>query len=174
MHKSSVIEDDRGPYATNLEVCPMNAILLGYDGTEESKRALERAIELTKAFQAKLLVTSVAPTAQAAAGRSMGPLDPTDPPAQHQAELEEAGAVIKAAGLSAELLPAIGHPAETIVQIAHDNRRRHDRCRHARTGVRPALARAEHQPGSCPPCPLRCTNRPLAAAALSASRRGAD
>ena len=98
----------------------MNAILLGYDGTDASKRALERAIELSKAFQAKLLVTSVAPTAQAA-GRSMGALDPTDPPAQHQAELEEAAAAIKAAGLSAELLPAIGHPAETIVQIAHDN-----------------------------------------------------
>ena len=47
----------------------MNAILLGYDGTEASKRALERAIEFAKAFQAKLLVTSVAPTAQAAAGR---------------------------------------------------------------------------------------------------------
>ena len=54
----------------------MNAILLGYDGTEESKRALKRAIELAKAFQAKLLVTSVAPTAQVAAGRSMGALDP--------------------------------------------------------------------------------------------------
>ena len=76
----------------------MNAILLGYDDTEASKRALERAIELAKAFQAKLLVTSVAPTAQAA-GRSMGALDPTDPPERHQAELEQAAAVIKAAGL---------------------------------------------------------------------------
>jgi nucleotide-binding universal stress UspA family protein len=106
---------------TSLKECLMNAILLGYDGTEASKRALERAIELAKAFKAKLLVTSVAPTAQAAAGRSMGALDPTDPPERHQAELEEAAAVINAAGLSAELLPAIGHPAETIVQIAHDN-----------------------------------------------------
>ena len=97
----------------------MNAILLGYDDTEASKRALERAIELAKAFQAKLLVTSVAPTVQAA-GRSMGALDPTDSPERHQAELEQAAAVIKAAGLSAELLPAIGHPADTIVQIAGD------------------------------------------------------
>ncbi|MGH2408444.1 MAG: universal stress protein [Candidatus Limnocylindrales bacterium] len=97
----------------------MNAILLGYDDTEASKRALERAIELAKAFQAKLLVTSVAPTAQAA-GRSMGALDPTDPPERHQAELEQAAAVIKAAGLSTELLPAVGHPAETIVRIARD------------------------------------------------------
>ncbi len=97
----------------------MNAILLGYDDTEASKRALERAIELAKAFQAKLLVTSVAPTVQAA-GRSMGALDPTDSPERHHAELEQAAAVIKAAGLSAELLPAIGHPADTIVQIAGD------------------------------------------------------
>ena len=97
----------------------MNAILLGYDDTEASKRALERAIELAKAFQAKLLVTSVAPTVQSA-GRSMGALDPTDPPERHQAELEQAAVVIKAAGLSAELFPAVGHPAETIVQIAGD------------------------------------------------------
>ena len=76
----------------------MNVILLGYDGTEESKRALERAIELAKAFQAKLLVTSVAPTAQAAACWSMGALDPDDPPERHQAELEEAAAMIRAAG----------------------------------------------------------------------------
>ena len=58
--------------------------------------------------------------ASQAAGRSMGGLDPTDLPERHQAELEEAAAVIKAAGLSAELFPAVGHPAETIVQIAGD------------------------------------------------------
>ena len=60
----------------------MNAILLGYDGTEESKRALKRAIELAKAFQAKLLVTSVAPTAKwrpaGAWARSIRPIRPSD------------------------------------------------------------------------------------------------
>jgi nucleotide-binding universal stress UspA family protein len=99
----------------------MNTIVVGYDDTEESKRALERSMELAKAFQAKLLVTSVAPVVTGGSGRSMGATDPTDSPAQHQADLESAAATIKAAGLSAELVPAIGHPAETIVAAAAEN-----------------------------------------------------
>jgi nucleotide-binding universal stress UspA family protein len=98
----------------------MNTIVVGYDDTEVSKRALERAIQLSKAFGAKLLVTSVSPVMEGA-GRSMGPIDPVDPPAKHEAELQEAAAAITAAGVPAELVPAIGHPAETIVQVAADN-----------------------------------------------------
>ncbi len=99
----------------------MNTIVVGYDDTDESKRALERAMELAKAFQAKLLVTSVAPVVVAGSGRSMGATDPTDSPADHATDLEHAGDTIKAAGLSAELLPAIGHPAETIVTVAAEH-----------------------------------------------------
>lgn len=98
----------------------MNIIVVGYDDTEASGRALERAIALAKAFGAKLLVTSVAPVMEGA-GRSMGPIDPVDPPARHEAELHEAAAAITAAGVNAELVPAIGHPAETIVQVAREN-----------------------------------------------------
>ena len=100
----------------------MNTIVVGYDDTDESKRALERAIELAKAFQAKLLVTSVAPVVAGGSGRSMGATDPTDSPADHQADLDHAAETIKAAGISAELLPAIGHPAETIVTAAAENK----------------------------------------------------
>ena len=98
----------------------METIVVAYDDTEPAKRALERAIELAKAFGSKLLVTSVAPIMEAA-GRSSGPLDPTDLPEKHQAELEQASSVVSAAGLTAELIPAVGHPAETIVQVARDN-----------------------------------------------------
>ena len=98
----------------------MNTIVVGYDDTEASKRALNRAIELAKAFGSKLLVTSVAPVLDAS-GRSAGAIDPVDPPSKHEEELREAGETIKAAGLSAELVPALGHPAETIVQVANDN-----------------------------------------------------
>ena len=100
----------------------MNTIVVGYDDTDESKRALERAIELAKAFQAKLLVTSVAPVMVNASGRSMGAIDPTDTPADREEDLQHAAATIKAAGLSAELVPAIGHPAETIVTVATENK----------------------------------------------------
>ena len=66
----------------------MKTILVGYDQTDQSERALERALELGKAFEAKILVTSVARVmADAGTGRSMGGLDPTDSPEEHAAEL---------------------------------------------------------------------------------------
>jgi nucleotide-binding universal stress UspA family protein len=98
----------------------VETIVVAYDDSEPSKRALERAIELAKAFGSKLLVTSVAPIMEAA-GRSTGPLDPTDLPQKHRAELEQAASVITAAGVSAALVPAVGHPAEAIVQVAREN-----------------------------------------------------
>ena len=97
----------------------MRTIVIGYDETEPSKRALDRAIELAKAFGARLLVTSVAPIMEAA-GRSAGPLDPTDMPEQHRKELEHAAATAKASGLDAELVLAVGHPAEAIVEVARE------------------------------------------------------
>jgi nucleotide-binding universal stress UspA family protein len=97
----------------------MQTILIGYDDTDSSKRALDRAIELANAFGARLLVTSVAPIMEAA-GRSTGPLDPTDMPERHREELEHAAATAKTAGLDAELVLAVGHPAEAIVRVAQD------------------------------------------------------
>ncbi len=97
----------------------MKTILVGYDQTDPSERALERAIELAKAFEAKILITSVARVmADAGTGRSMGGLDPTDSPEEHDAEMKSAAERITTAGLSAELVRAIGDPAEAIVKAA--------------------------------------------------------
>ena len=52
----------------------MKTILLAYDGTEPSERALARAGEIAKAFDAALHVTSVAPVLVGT--RGMGPYDP--------------------------------------------------------------------------------------------------
>jgi nucleotide-binding universal stress UspA family protein len=98
----------------------MNKIVLGYDDTEASQRALERAAQLTKAFGSELLVISVAPIIPGA-GRSAGPIDPTDPPAKHVEELEHARAYLEGQGISAELTPAVGYPADTIVELAQDS-----------------------------------------------------
>ena len=98
----------------------MHTIVVGYDETAAAKRALERAIQIANAFSAKLVVTSVAPV-MAGAGRSMGPIDPVDTPERHQVELHEAATAIQAAGVSAELIPAVGHPTDAIVQVANDH-----------------------------------------------------
>lgn len=97
----------------------MKTILVGYDDTEASQRALARGIELAKAFGADLLVTSVAPILEAA-GRSAGPLDPTDMPERHRAELEKAKNQAADAGVATQLVLAVGHPAEVIVDVARD------------------------------------------------------
>jgi nucleotide-binding universal stress UspA family protein len=95
----------------------MKTIVIGYDDTEPAKRALERAAELAKAFGAGLVVTSVAPVL-AASARGGGSIDPTDSPELHAQELERAQATLAGHGLVAKLQPAIGDPADTIVDVA--------------------------------------------------------
>jgi len=95
----------------------MKTIVIGYDDTEPAKRALERAAQLAKVFGSTLVVTSVAPML-AASARGGGPIDPTDPPAHHAEELKLAQAYLAAQGLEAKLQPAVGDPADTIVEVA--------------------------------------------------------
>jgi nucleotide-binding universal stress UspA family protein len=97
----------------------MKTIVVGYDETEPSKRALDRATELAEAFGSKLIVTSVAPV-MVSIGRSAGAIDPTDPPEQHVAELAHAAERLRGRNVDAEYQPAIGEPAETIVQLAEE------------------------------------------------------
>ena len=97
----------------------MKTIVVGYDETEPSKRALERAAELAQAFGSKLIVTSVAPVLLGIA-RTGGPIDPTDTPDQHRAELQHAREYLAGRNLEPELVPAVGEPAETIVEVAKE------------------------------------------------------
>jgi nucleotide-binding universal stress UspA family protein len=98
----------------------METIVVGYDDTEPSKRALERAADLAEKFGSRLLVTSVAPV-MIPSGHGEAGVDPTDPPKQHELELEHAQAYLSGRNLSAELQPAIGDPADTIVEVADQN-----------------------------------------------------
>ena len=98
----------------------MRTILVGYDETEPSKRALERAAELAKAFEAKLVLTSVAPIMHGAA-RSAGAIDPIDSPGRHVEELAHARAYLEDRGINAEYVPAVGDPAQTIALVADEH-----------------------------------------------------
>jgi nucleotide-binding universal stress UspA family protein len=98
----------------------MGTIVVGYDQTPESQRALERAATLAKALGSKLVVTSVTPL-MASVGRSGGPIDPTDPPEKHAAELAAAREYLEAQGISdGEYQGAVGEPADAIVQLANE------------------------------------------------------
>jgi nucleotide-binding universal stress UspA family protein len=97
----------------------MSTIVVGYDDTAGSQKALERAATLAKALGAKLVVTSVTPILLSA-GRSAGPIDSTDPPEKHAKELETARAYLEGQGIEADYQGAIGEPSDAIVQLAEE------------------------------------------------------
>jgi len=97
----------------------MKKIVLGYDESDGAKLALERAAQVTKAFDSELIVASVAPI-MTNIGRSAGPVDPTDTPEERVEELKHARAYLEGEGVNAEYLPGLGHPAETLAQLAKD------------------------------------------------------
>ncbi len=93
----------------------MEKILVAYDGTEPSKRALAAAASLGKAFGAQLGVVSVVPRRP---GRF--PTDPWDNRKVHAAELVEARDLLRAEGLEAELIEPVGDPAVMIEHVAEN------------------------------------------------------
>jgi nucleotide-binding universal stress UspA family protein len=95
----------------------MSTIVVAYDQTPGSQRALERAATLAKALGSKLVVISVTP-AMMSIGRSAGAIDPTDPPAKHAQELEDARKYLEEQGIEGDYQPALGEPSDAIVQLA--------------------------------------------------------
>ena len=94
-------------------------IVVGFDDTKPARRALERAADLAEAFGSKLVVTSVAPIFVGVA-RSAGPFDSVDSPAEHREQLRDARELLEARNLEADYVPAVGEPADTIVELAED------------------------------------------------------
>jgi nucleotide-binding universal stress UspA family protein len=99
----------------------MKTIVIGYDESEPSKRALERAADLAEAFGAKLIVTSVTPIL-VGAGRSAGPTDSADSFGKHLQELVQARSSVSGRKIETEFVPAVGEPADTIVEVAEDRK----------------------------------------------------
>ncbi len=95
----------------------MKNIVVGYDDTEPSQRALERAAELAKALSADLGVVSVAPLGPGGV-RAAGGVDSVDSPAKHAAELGRAREYLEGQAVRAVYEEIVGDPAEAIVEFA--------------------------------------------------------
>jgi nucleotide-binding universal stress UspA family protein len=85
----------------------MKTIVVAYNETDTSERALERAAELARLYDAHLVVTSVIPILVGSAHS-----------AEPGEELQRAGARLRELGLEAELVEAVGEISEAIVEVA--------------------------------------------------------
>ena len=97
----------------------MKTIVLGYDGTDVSARALERASELAIAFGSSVVVTSVSGT-MGGAVHAGGAGDPTDPRESHEALLDQATQTLAGRGIAVESVLALGSAGEAIVELANE------------------------------------------------------
>jgi nucleotide-binding universal stress UspA family protein len=90
-------------------------ILVAYDGSEAAGHALTRAGEIALHGH-DVTVISVVPL-QPSGPRSAGPVMSGDVE-EHGRELQDAVARLKGAGVAAQTIEAVGHPAESIVDEA--------------------------------------------------------
>lgn len=97
----------------------MKTILVAYDDTEPSRRALDRAASLAEAFGSRVLVTSIAPLVHSSP-RSVTQIDRGGGVGTRTDEVRRAQAVLEERGIAAESVTAVGDPASSIAQLADD------------------------------------------------------
>jgi nucleotide-binding universal stress UspA family protein len=97
----------------------MKTILVAYDDSEPSKRALQRAAELAEAFGSRVLVTSIAPLVHSTP-RSAASVERGESVAVHEREVGHAQAMLSERGIDAEAVTAFGDPASSIARLAEE------------------------------------------------------
>lgn len=104
-----------------------STVLVGYDESEPATRAVERGADLAWALGARLVVASVAATPLvpdpegrverlSAGARRMAPLQPPG----EQPRLDRAADLLRGRGVDVELVPAVGDPAEALLELADE------------------------------------------------------
>jgi nucleotide-binding universal stress UspA family protein len=99
----------------------MKTILVAYDDTEQSRRALDRAATLAEAFGSRVFVTSIAPLHYSSPRLTLTVKERGQGPAAREEDMQQAQAILAERGISAESLPGRGDPAPTIAKLAEDN-----------------------------------------------------
>ena len=95
----------------------MKTILVAYDDTAPSRRALDRAAVLAEAFNSRVLVTSVAPLTHSNP-KSATSVQHSSSVAVKEDDLGRARDVLQERGIDAETITATGDPASSIANLA--------------------------------------------------------
>ena len=99
----------------------MKQILVAYDDTEPSRRALDRAATLAEAFGSRVLVTSIAPLHYSTPRLTLTVKERGEGLAAREEDIEQAKAILEERGIAAEGLAAMGHAAPTIAKLAEEH-----------------------------------------------------
>jgi nucleotide-binding universal stress UspA family protein len=95
-------------------------MVVGYDGSSPSERALERAAALAGAHGTVVVVT--ASPSRFPPGVTSEPILDAPPPEEQHAMLQRSRALLKEHGTQATLVATDLDPAEALIQVARDQR----------------------------------------------------
>jgi nucleotide-binding universal stress UspA family protein len=99
----------------------MKTILVAYDDTAPSRRALERAATLAQAFGSRVLVTSIAPLHYSTPRLTLTVKERGEGLAAREEDMRQAQAILEERGIAAESLAAMGEPATAIARLAEEH-----------------------------------------------------
>jgi nucleotide-binding universal stress UspA family protein len=99
----------------------MKTILVAYDDTEPSRRALDRAATLAEAFGSRVLVTSIAPLHYSTPRLTLTVKERGAGLAAREEDMQQAQAILQERGIAADALVARGDPASAIARLADEN-----------------------------------------------------
>ncbi len=99
----------------------MKTILVAYDDTEPSRRALDRAASLAEAFGSQVLVTSIAPLHYSTPRLTLTVKERGEGLAAREEDMQQAQAILQERGIAADALVARGDPASAIARLAEEN-----------------------------------------------------
>jgi nucleotide-binding universal stress UspA family protein len=95
----------------------MDRIVVGYDGSPHSRKALERAADI--AHGATVAVVSSAHV-EGFLGGAVSPIDPAEADAREQA-LDEARKYLEGRGVTGQFIAGNGNPADVLVEEAKES-----------------------------------------------------
>jgi len=98
----------------------MQRIVVGFDGSEHSRKALERAVELADGATIAVVAAADIARLQRDPAGGTSPVDPADREAR-AAALAEARAYLEGRGLAGVFVEGHGNPADVIVQEAEES-----------------------------------------------------